>query len=132
MGFIDAIDNVLTDAKAHRQAHAEARKFERSVKPGKTYYSVETCALPWGDEDLLHEWVFDDTFLGSPSIGAHSAAQIWLTNGPLYDHPVRGLQTIDEYVDAGSDEELVRNGKRIKPKELAKALEKVRVSIARH
>ncbi len=131
MGFIDAIDNVLTDMKGHRQAHAEASKFERSVKPGKTYYSVETCALPWGDEDLLQEWVFNDTFLGSPSIGAHTAGQIWLTNGPLYDHPVRGLQTVQEYVDAGSDEELVRNGKPVKSKDRAKALEKTRVSIAR-
>ncbi|MFR9758175.1 hypothetical protein [Streptomyces sp. TR06-5] len=131
MGFIDALDNVLTDIKGRHEATAEARKFERSVKPGRTYYSVETCALPWGDQDLLKEWQFNDTCLGSPSIGAHTAAQIWLTNGPLYDHPVRGLQTIQEYIDAGSDEELVRNGKPLKRKDRAKALENARLSIAR-
>lgn len=124
MGFIDAIDNVLTGIKGRRQGAREAEQFARSVMPGKTYYSVETCVLPWGDQDLLQEWTFPDRFMGLPSSGPFTAAQAWATNGPLYDFPVRGLQTIAEYIDSGSDEELVRNGKPVRRSDRAKAVER--------
>jgi hypothetical protein len=129
MGFIDALDDVLTTARAHGQAHREARAFEKKVKPGTTYYSVETHSLPWGDQDLLHTWEFPDTFMGHPSRGSQTAGQVWLTHGPLYDRPVRGLQTVEEYLAAGSDEELVRDGKRVDKAKKKAALAKLRTMV---
>lgn len=72
------------------QTRRGAKKFAREVELGRTYYSVEECVQPWGNEFVAMEWVFDHrSFItGSAMSGAVSAEAACLRHGPITeDHP---------------------------------------------
>ncbi|MEU1778126.1 hypothetical protein ABZ545_01410 [Streptomyces abikoensis] len=126
MGRIfDAINGVVGDAAAHR----EATRFARQVRVGDVWYSVERHTMPWGDVSLLHEHHFtkiDKLISGQPMCGHRTAAAVWLAHGPLYKSRPPGMQTLDEYSDSGSweldgaTEEVVKRVKAQLLKDLAK------------
>lgn len=95
----------LTD----RRAHAEARRFADSVKPGHTYWSIEkTNPRHPGPKELLQPWVFTkpSRLTGQPMCGHMTAEGAWLRFGPLYAERPRGLMTFaesKEYEVAGPD-----------------------------
>lgn len=78
------------------RAQREARRFELSVEPGDTYYSVVTCVGPLGEELKVRSWHFNRRawFGKSPMCGPHSAAYLWLNYGPLLKSPPPGLKDL--------------------------------------
>ncbi|MDG9701688.1 hypothetical protein [Streptomyces sp. DH37] len=98
MGFIDAIDDVLTTARGRHGAQREAAKFSRSVQLGRTYWAVAEFRLPTGGRKLAVPWTFDrkSRATGDPMCGAVSAAGAWLRCGPLHDSPP--CQTLADYL----------------------------------
>lgn len=101
MGFIDSLDNVLTNAKGRRQASSGAKAFARSVVPGKPYYSIRTSHGVAGPELYLDVHIFSDK-LGLMSATPEGAEGVWLaSNGKVYDDrnsgPCRGLPTLSEH-----------------------------------
>jgi hypothetical protein len=93
---------------SHR-AQAEAKRFAESVKPGRTYYSIEEVHLGYpGPSQLLKEWKFTGPSrrTGQPMCEHMTAAYAWLSYGPIYADRPRGLKTFKEWQDyevAGPD-----------------------------
>lgn len=127
MGLIDAIDNALAGAKARRIDRREVARFARKVRPGRTYYSVQTFIAPWGEDmQLAFPHRFPDRFLGLPSNGPHTVATVWAQCGPLYERPPARVQTLDDYLASGDDGELVKpTTKREREKAVAKIARKL-------
>jgi len=84
MGWVDSLDSVLTQARVTRKCRRRAWKFEKSVRVGHVYWSIEDCKQPWGDEPMVQKWVFKKSRLGHLHCGPHSPAFVWLNFGPLY------------------------------------------------
>jgi hypothetical protein len=112
MGWIDKLDDVLTQARANSAARREAAKFERICKPGVSYYSIEECVQPWGNEPRAREWVFTKGRLGGLSCGASSPAGVWLNYGPLMENPGNHIKPLFDDADhpptAKQQEQLAR------------------------
>lgn len=88
MNLIDLIDNAVTTARVRGGAQREAARFARSVRAGRTYWSVVdlNCHYPGAPAQALHEWVFKkERITGYMRCGAVEAAQAWLTYGPLHE-----------------------------------------------
>ena len=90
---LDAVDNAITDTVTRAGAHREAERFARQVRPGETWYSVETYALPTGEQQLLKEHTFDRI----KKSGHRSAEGVYLNSGPLFRRRPAGMQTEQEY-----------------------------------
>ena len=74
----------------------DAKRFAKSVQLGKTYYTVEECAQPWGNEPKWHPWVFTNrqAITGAPMCGSMNAEGLVTRYGPVYDtqpKKIRGL-----------------------------------------
>jgi hypothetical protein len=100
MGFIDRAGQAFDTAVYGAAARHEAKKFARSVKLGKPYWTKTKSNQPYaGNPELLEEHVF--TRIGLISGTAEGAAELWLQCGPVYADrnasDIRGLQTLREY-----------------------------------
>ena len=106
MGFIDRLDDALTLGKASHSAQREAKKFARTVKPGRTYYTITTLNAPWGRQQVLEEHVFTGK-LSLITALPQGAAALWLQCGPVYDNrqagACRGLMTLREHSQSVND-----------------------------
>lgn len=117
MGLIDLIDNALTTGLVRHGAQREASKFEATVKPGHTYYSVVDlyAKYPGAPRQALKEWVFSKPgrWIGQiPRHGHMGAGTAWLSYGPLHEVRPPGLMTFEE----------LRNRPDIFGRDLAKAI----------
>lgn len=105
MGFIDRIDGALAQARANHSAQKEAARFAATVKPGQTLYSVVELNLAWGQSRALMEWTFTDRrapVTGQYMCGHMSAAQVWLSYGPIHAVRPPRLKTLTELRTAPS------------------------------
>jgi len=96
------LDYVTPAAMAGRRAQKQAAKFEATVKPGHTYYSIviNHGRYPGAPGKLLMEWTFSGRgrWLGqNPRCGHLTAAGAWLSYGPIHERRPGGIQTIAEY-----------------------------------
>jgi hypothetical protein len=99
VGFIDRLDGAITQARASHAAQKEAARFAATVKPGQTLYSVVELNLAWGPSRALMEWTFTDRrapVTGQYMCGHMSAAQVWLSYGPIHATRPPRLKTLDE------------------------------------
>ncbi|MBB1252910.1 hypothetical protein H3146_05950 [Streptomyces sp. OF3] len=88
----------LSDRLTGMRARREATRFEKTVRVGETYYSVEECQQPWGNELKVREWTFarKSRLTGQPMCGHMSAAGAWLNYGPLLASPPAHLKRLFE------------------------------------
>lgn len=93
MGFASYVG----DRFARQRTRREARRFQQECVPNHTYYSIEFCVQPWGDEEKLLTWEFRQNRRGDLKCGHLTPAGAWLQNGPLYkDNPKPHLNRIFE------------------------------------
>jgi hypothetical protein len=107
VSFIDRIDGALATAIAGRDAQREARGFEASVVPGRTYYSVVEVGR--GGRQAVMKWTFTKRF-GGAVCGHMSAAYVWLNYGPIHDTmPGCGnLKVVEEPAGTAEPDALLR------------------------
>jgi hypothetical protein len=110
MGFIDHLDNALTNA-IHR---GDGRRFAETVIPGKPYYTIKTANYSFGNVRYLDVTVFTNR-RGLISGTIDGAEGLYNCNGgKVYTDrncvECRGLPTLAEYSASGSAEELVTGG----------------------
>lgn len=78
---------MLTQMLATHRGRRDAMRFESSVVVGRTYYSIDDCKQPWGDEQMVRTWKFRKTRLGAlKHVDSNmSPASVWLQFGPLFE-----------------------------------------------
>lgn len=132
MGFIDAIDNLLTDARIECSAGREAKRFARGLKVGDVLYSVGEFNLPkigWTKLVIEHRLNKIDRWVsGEPMCGPDTVSALWRKNPTLSKKRPRDLQTLDEYLAAGSwaPDGLDDRAARAHAREMRESLERIR------
>ncbi|MFF7023029.1 hypothetical protein ACFY97_18750 [Streptomyces klenkii] len=132
MGFIDAIDNLLTDVRIGVQASREAKRFAQGLRKGDTLYSIQDFTLPViGATQLVVEHKLDGVdglISGEPMCGPDTVTALWRKHPTLSKKRPRHLQTLDEYVESGSwvIDGLDDRAAKAHAREMREALERVR------
>lgn len=85
--------------KVWERTRRGAKKFAAEAELNKTYYVIEECVQPWGNEPKWNDYTFTKKSLitGHPMCGSMSAERLVLLHGPVYDYqPQQGMTGISE------------------------------------
>jgi len=127
VGFIDALDNLLTNAKGRRLAARDEEQFVHQLRKGQIWWSIRSNGArpdrPWITPFTLETWEFKPTgVLGIWMAGGVPATSAWRLYGPLYpERPTIEILTAQEQHSLPDD-----SGERYQ-----KAREKLRRDLAR-